>query len=203
VRHVLPSPFFVLATQNPLEQEGTYPLPEAQLDRFMFQILIKYPTADEELEVMRRKSARASVEVAEVLHAVDIERVHRVVQAVPVAEHVMKYALRLVRATRVGEPDDEGSARPEAAARYLSWGAGPRASEFLVLGAKAKALLEGATHATPEHVRAVVHPVLRHRVLTNFNAEADQITPDDVIDALVEHVAVDGAPADRLDRVLK
>ncbi len=203
VRHVLPKPFFVLATQNPLEQEGTYPLPEAQLDRFMFQVLIRYPSAEEELEVVRRKSANGAVEVAEVLHAIDIDRVHQVVQAVPVAEHVLRYALRLVRATRVGEPDDEGTTRPAIATQYLSWGAGPRASEYLVLGAKAKALLSRATHVTPEHVRAVAHPVLRHRILTNFNAEADQITPDAVIDGLLQHVPVEDQAGGRVERVLR
>ncbi|MEM7755095.1 MAG: AAA family ATPase [Planctomycetota bacterium] len=204
VRHTLPDPFFVLATQNPLEQEGTYPLPEAQLDRFMFQVLIKYPTAEDELEVVRRSAVKERVEVAEVLHAVDIERVHRVVRAVPVPDHVMRYALRLVRATRIGEPQDDGVTRPEIATRYLSWGAGPRASEYLVLGAQAKALLAGSTHVTPEHVRAVAHPVLRHRILTNFNAEADQVTTDDVIDGLLEHLPTEDAAggAERLARAL-
>jgi len=205
VRHALPSPFFVLATQNPLEQEGTYPLPEAQLDRFMFQVLIKYPTADDELEVVRRSAVKDKAEVAEVLHAIDIERVHRVVRAVPVPEHVMKYALRLVRATRVGEPEDAGVTRPEIATRYLSWGAGPRASEYLVLAGQARALLDGSSHVTPDHIRAAAHPVLRHRVLTNFNAEADQVTPDTVIDGLLEHVpvAVGEAGSARLERALQ
>ncbi|MEM1183900.1 MAG: AAA family ATPase [Planctomycetota bacterium] len=203
VRHALPDPFFVLATQNPLEQEGTYPLPEAQLDRFMFQVLIKYPTADDELEVVRRSATKERANVEEVLHAIDIDRVHRVVRAMPVADHVLKYALRLVRATRVGEPEDEGVSRPEIATRYLSWGAGPRASEYLVLGAQARALLDGATHVTPEHVAAVAHPVLRHRVLTNFNAEADQVTPDTVIDGLLEHVPhAETAGGERLSRAL-
>jgi MoxR-like ATPase len=158
VRHVLPDPFFVLATQNPLEQEGTYPLPEAQLDRFMFQVLIKYPTADEELEVVRRSRARGRSRSPRCCTRWISNVCTGWCKRCRWPSTCMRYALRLVRATRVGEPDDEGSTRPEAAARYLSWGAGPRASEYLVLGAKAKALLEGSTHVTPEHVRAVAHP---------------------------------------------
>jgi MoxR-like ATPase len=191
VRHVLPSPFFVLATQNPLEQEGTYPLPEAQLDRFMFQILIRYPTAEEELEVMRRSAHKGEVEIARVIHAEDIDRVAAAVRHMPVAEHVMRYALRLVRATRAAE----GEEVPPMVREYVSWGAGPRASEYLVQGAKARALLGGATHVTPEHVREVARPVLRHRLLLNFNAEADQITVDRVVENLLETVPVEGASA--------
>ncbi|HHN78580.1 MAG TPA: AAA family ATPase, partial [Phycisphaerales bacterium] len=173
VRHELPKPFFVLATQNPLEQEGTYPLPEAQLDRFMFQILIRYPTADEELEVIRRSAHKGEVEVGEVIHADDIDRIADVIRHMPVAEHVMRYALRIVRATRVGETTEE---IPKIVRDYVSWGAGPRASENLVLAAKAGALLSGSMHVTPEHIRRAAPPVLRHRVLLNFNAEADQVS---------------------------
>ncbi|USO00039.1 MAG: MoxR family ATPase [Phycisphaeraceae bacterium] len=190
VRHELPKPFFVLATQNPLEQEGTYPLPEAQLDRFMFQILIKYPTADEELEVIRRSAHKGEVEIGHVIHAEDIDRVATVVRHMPVAEHVMRYALRLVRATRVGEGDV-----PQIVRDYVSWGAGPRASENLVLAAKARALLSGSTHVTPGHVREVAAPVLRHRVLLNFNAEADQVTTERVVAGLLEAVPVEGSDA--------
>ena len=191
VRHVLPSPFFVLATQNPLEQEGTYPLPEAQLDRFMFQILIRYPTADEELEVIRRSAHKGEVEIRQVIHAEDIDRVATAVRHMPVAEHVMRYALRLVRSTRVSEEED----LPPMIREYVSWGAGPRASEYLVLGAKARALLSGETHVTPEHVREVARPVLRHRILLNFNAQADQITPERVVENLLESVPVEAAGA--------
>ncbi len=202
VRHPLPAPFFVLATQNPLEQEGTYPLPEAQLDRFMLQILIKYPTAEEELEVMRRSAHKGEADVSPVLDARDIAEIRTIIKHAPVAEHVMKYALRLVRATRV---DEAGSGAPEIVRDYVAWGAGPRASEALVLAAKASAILSGDTVVTADHVRRMVPPVLRHRVLTNFNAEADQVTPDKILEGLVAAVPVEDAPADetrQIDRVM-
>ena len=205
-RHALPDPFFVLATQNPLEQEGTYPLPEAQLDRFMFQILIRYPTETEELEVIRRSASRERAAVAEVLHAEDIRAVGEAVRMIPIADHVMAYALRLVRATRVGEAEDVGVERPEIVKRYVSWGAGPRASEYLVLAAKAHALITGGSHVTPENVKAVAHPILRHRILTNFNAEADQISADAVIDGLLAGVSVDasaGSERAMLDQAMR
>ena len=192
VRHELPNPFFVLATQNPLEQEGTYPLPEAQLDRFMFQTLIKYPTEAEELEVMRRSAKKADVEINRVVSPEDITRVTDAIRRVPISESVMRYALRLVRTTRVGE--DGGAEVPQIVRDYVSWGAGPRASEYMILGAKARALFGGQTHATPEHIREVAVPVLRHRVLLNFNAEADQITTEDVIRGLIEGVPVEESP---------
>jgi MoxR-like ATPase len=206
VQHHLPRPFFVLATQNPIEQEGTYPLPEAQLDRFMFQIHITYPSADEEVEIVRRSSAKASTQPETVLNNADIDRVQALVRQMPVADHVIRYALRLVRATRVREPMDGMGVRPKVIEDYVAWGAGPRASEFLVLAAKAKAILSGSAAVTPEHVQAVVHPVLRHRILTNFNAEADQVTSDDVIDRLVEQIPVSGSDPDeqkQMDAVLK
>ncbi len=195
VQHDLPKPFFVLATQNPIEQEGTYPLPEAQLDRFMFQIQIRYPSGDEELEIVRRNAARADVKIAPVLDNAGIARIQMLVRQTPVADHVIRYALRLVRATRISEPMDGGAERPKLVKDYVGWGAGPRASEYLVLGAKAWAMLHGSTHATPEHVRAVAKPVLRHRILTNFNAEADQINTDRIIDGLLDEVPVEGATA--------
>ena len=191
VRHELPSPFFVLATQNPLEQEGTYPLPEAQLDRFMFQILIKYPTEAEELEVMRRSAAKADVEINRVAGPEDIARVTAAIRKVPISDEVMRYALRLVRMTRVAEADAAGA--PKIVRDYISWGAGPRASENLILGAKARALFGGETHATPDHIREVAVPVLRHRVLLNFNAEADQVTTEDVIRGLLDGVPVESS----------
>jgi MoxR-like ATPase len=206
VRHELPSPFFVLATQNPIEQEGTYPLPEAQLDRFMFQIQIGYPQADEELEIVRRAAVKHEITTHPVLSAPDIKRVQDLVRAVPIADHVIRYALRLVRATRVKEPMDGNAKRPKLAEQYLSWGAGPRASEYLVLGAKAKAILAGSSHVTPDHIRAIAKPVLRHRILTNFNAEADQVTTDTIIDNLLADIPVEGASADerrQMDKVLK
>jgi MoxR-like ATPase len=178
VRHELPTPFFVLATQNPLEQEGTYPLPEAQLDRFMFQILIRYPSEAEELEVMRRSAHKAEVTIERVVSPEDIARVTDAIRKVPISDEVMRYALRLVRTTRVAEmtAEHDPASVPRVVRDYVSWGAGPRASEYLILGAKARALFAGATHATHDHVREVAVPVLRHRVLLNFNAEADQVT---------------------------
>jgi len=192
VRHPLPAPFFVLATQNPLEQEGTYPLPEAQLDRFMLQVLIRYPSADEELEVVRRSAHKGEESIDPVLDADQIARIRTVIKHAPAPDHVLRYALRLVRATRVGEGGD----LPEIVRDYVAWGAGPRASEALVMAAKARAILTGDPVVTPEHVRAVVRPVLRHRVLTNFNAEADQVTPDKILDGLLAAVPVDGTSDD-------
>lgn len=205
-RHLLPSPFFVLATQNPIEQEGTYPLPEAQLDRFMFQIQIGYPTMSEEMEIVRRQATRASASVQPVLDLATIMRIQDVVRNMPVADHVMAYALRLVRATRIKEPMDAGLSRPDKVKDYLAWGAGPRASEFLLLAAKAAALIEGTSHVTPEHIKQIAKPVLRHRLILNFNAEADQVTTDHVVDDLLAHIPVEGiAGADkkRLDEVLR
>jgi MoxR-like ATPase len=192
LKHDLPRPFFVLATQNPIEQEGTYPLPEAQLDRFMFQIRIAYPSLDEETEIIRRASSKSAVQLDAVLSADDMERVAHMVERHPVTDHVVAYALRLVRATRINEPMDNQGERPRLVSEYLSWGAGPRASEYLVLAARARALLSGDAMATVEHVKAVARPVLRHRILTNFNAEADRITTDAIVDDLIENTPVDG-----------
>jgi MoxR-like ATPase len=190
VRHPLPAPFFVLATQNPLEQEGTYPLPEAQLDRFMFQILIRYPSEAEELEVVRRSAHKDEVTISAVVDAAKIDEVRRIVRHCPVPEHVLRYALRLVRSTRGGE------GVPAVVRDYLAWGAGPRASEALVHAAKAHALLRGSGVVTDADVRAVAHPVLRHRILTNFNAEADQVSADAIVDALLAEIPVSGEDAD-------
>jgi len=187
--HPLPSPFFVLATQNPIEQEGTYPLPEAQLDRFMFNIRVRYPSEADELEIVRQTTSTRTVRPEPVLTGEDCLRIQSLVREIPVADHVIRYALRLVRATRVHEPGE----RPKAVRDYVSWGAGPRASQFLILAAKAKAILSGATHVMPEHVRAVAVPVLRHRIILNFNAEADGMTTYRVVNELLERIPVEGA----------
>jgi MoxR-like ATPase len=192
MQHKLPSPFFVLATQNPIEQEGTYPLPEAQLDRFMFNVKIGYPTEDEEVEIIRRTTGGGENKPTAVLAAADVERVQELVREAPVADHVIRYALRLVRATRIKEP----TPKPKMVTDYLAWGAGPRASQYLILAAKARAVLSGSFHVTPEHVRSVAHPVLRHRIITNFNAEADNVTTDNVVDALLREIPVEGMSAD-------
>jgi len=202
VRHELPRPFFVLATQNPIEQEGTYPLPEAQLDRFMFNIRVHYPTAEQELEIVKQTTAGPSQEPDAVLNAEDCLKIQEVIRTVPVADHVIQYALRLVRATRIR---DEATEAPKMVKDYLSWGAGPRASQFLILAAKAKAILSGATHVMPSHIQAIALPVLRHRIITNFNAEADGIHTDDIINTLLETTPVDApdaSEAKKLDSVV-
>jgi len=192
-RHQLDQPFFVLATQNPIEQEGTYPLPEAQLDRFMLNTFVDYPEEDEEFDIVRRTTADVVATVTPTLSGEQILGLQKIVRRVPVADHVVRYALGLVRRTR----PDKGDA-PQFIRDYVSWGAGPRASQYLVLGAKARAVLAGRHHAETEDVRAVAYPVLRHRVMTNFNAEAEGIKPDEVIRRLIETVdgetdASDGA----------
>ncbi|MCB9892056.1 MAG: MoxR family ATPase [Planctomycetes bacterium] len=182
-RYPLEQPFFVLATQNPIEQEGTYPLPEAQLDRFMFMIKVDYPTFDEEREILRRTTEDTSVDLTPCIDAKDIADLQAIVRKVPVADQVLDYIMRLTRATRL-----TGNEAPGFIKELLSWGAGPRASQYLVLAAKAKAVLSGRFHVAADDVKAVVHPVLRHRIITNFSAEAEGITPDHVIDRLVETI---------------
>ncbi len=206
VNHQLPDPFFVLATQNPIEQEGTYPLPEAQLDRFMMQIMIGYPTEAEETEIVKRTTGAAGAPPTRVLSAEDVRAMQALVREVPVADHVVRYVLRLVRATRVAQDPAAAAEAPKAVADYVSWGAGPRASQFLVLAAKARALLAGAATVTPEDVRAVAKPVLRHRIQLNFNAQADGVTADRVVDELLHAITVEnaGAPgAKELERLVK
>ncbi len=200
VQHKLPHPFFVLATQNPIEQEGTYPLPEAQLDRFMFNIKIGYPTEAEEVEIIKRTTGGVESRPTPVLSAADVTRVQDLVREAPVPDHVIRYALRLVRVTRVGDrgttdapaPQEAPVPTPKIVKDYLAWGAGPRAGQYLILAAKARAVLEGSFNVTPDHVRLVAKPVLRHRLITNFNAEADGITSDDIIDALLTETPVEG-----------
>jgi len=177
----LEKPFFVLATQNPIELEGTYPLPEAQLDRFMFNIKVDYPSDDEELAIIDATTSRELAEPAPVLTGADILAIQSLVKSVPVAEQVLRYAVRLIRASRDGKLPQIG--------QYLSWGAGPRAGQYLILGAKARAIMAGRTTPDIEDVRAVAYPVLRHRLVTNFHAEADGVTTDDLVARLLETVA--------------
>jgi MoxR-like ATPase len=179
-RHVLPDPFFVLATQNPIEQEGTYPLPEAQQDRFMFKIFVDYPSFDEEFEVARRTTGTQTGQVQAVLGGDEILRLQRLVRQVPVSDHVVRYALSLVRQTRIG---NDGV--PDFVQDLVSWGAGPRAVQFLILGGKARALLQGRFHVQVNDIQALARPVLRHRMVVNFAAESDGVTSDDVIDRII------------------
>ena len=176
-------PFFVLATQNPIEQEGTYPLPEAQLDRFMFMVMVNYPSRDEERQIVKSTTADISGEPEPVLSGEDVLALQRVVRKIPVSQHVVDYAVNLVRASR---PDDETA--PDFVKNYLTWGAGPRAAQYLILGAKSRALLNGRFNVSAEDVRAVAHPVMRHRMFTNFNADAEQITSDRLIDMLIKAI---------------
>ena len=181
--HKLAEPFFVLATQNPIEQEGTYPLPEAQLDRFMFMVTVGYPTAEEELQIMKATTGGVHAELKETLKAEDIIALQDIVRRVPVGDHVFRYAAALVRATRPNEAE-----APPFVRECLSWGAGPRASQYLILGAKARAALYGRNYATTEDVAAVALPVLRHRVVTNFNAEAEGMTSDKIVQKLLQTI---------------
>jgi MoxR-like ATPase len=180
IRHRLADPFFVLATQNPIEQEGTYPLPEAQQDRFMFKVFVHYPSFQEELEVARRTTSPMSDSIAPVLTAEEIVDLQRIVREVPVSEHVLRYALSLVRQTRVGEPGV-----PDFVQDQVRWGAGPRAVQFLILGGKARALLRGRTHVTCDDIQALAKPVLRHRLVLSFTAESEGMLVDDLIDRLM------------------
>lgn len=179
----LAEPFFVMATQNPIEQEGTYPLPEAQLDRFMFNVTVDYPTAAEESRIIKQVTGTYDAKVVPVLTGEDIARLQKVVRRVPVADHVIDFARDLARMSRPGDPNT-----PSFVKEMIAWGAGPRAGIYLVLAAKARAILHGRFHATTEDVKAVALPVLRHRVFTTFNAEAAGITSDDVIRKLLEIV---------------
>jgi MoxR-like ATPase len=177
----LPRPFFVLATQNPIEQEGTYPLPEAQLDRFMLNLWLDYPPFEDEVDVVKRTTGGARAETETVISAEDLGAYQALVRNAPVADHVVEHAVRLVARTRPGRPE-----APDFVTQFLSYGAGPRASQFLVLGAKALALLDGRVTPLAEDVDRIAAPVLRHRVVTNFNAEAEGVSPIDVIGRLVE-----------------
>ncbi len=180
VRHKLADPFFVLATQNPIEQEGTYPLPEAQQDRFMFKVFVKYPSFQEEFEIARRTTALATDTVEPVLSAEDILDLQRMVRGVPISDHLIRYSLSLVRQTRVRE-----AGAPDFVESQLSWGAGPRAVQYLIVGAKARALLHGRTHVICDDLQVLAKPVLRHRLVLSFTAESEGVTADDVIDRIL------------------
>ncbi len=182
-RYTLAPPFFVLATQNPIEMEGTYPLPEAQLDRFLFNVVLDYLPEDEEVEVVRRTTAAPGEEVEALFSGDDVLAFHEVVRKVPVAEEVVRYAVRLAAATRPNQP---GS--PEFVDQWVGWGAGTRAAQALILGGKARALLHGRSHVNAEDVRALAAPVLRHRVLVGYRAEAEGVGVEDVITRLLEAV---------------
>ncbi len=181
----LPEPFFVLATQNPIEQEGTYPLPEAQQDRFMFNIRVDYPSRAEEIQIMKATTGTHKPELTQMLDAKQIMQFQQVVRQVIVADHVFAYVADLVRATRPKEKD-----APKWVPELVSWGAGPRACQFLILGGKARAILNGRVHVTTDDIKSVAYPVLRHRIMTTFHADADGITPDDIIKKLIESTPV-------------
>jgi MoxR-like ATPase len=197
-RHRLPDPFFVLATQNPIEQEGTYPLPEAQLDRFMLNILVNYPDEEEEFDIVRLTTSILKPGVTKVLSGTDILELQEIVRKVPVADHVTRYAVRLSRMTRRGNPEV-----PDFIRDYVSWGAGPRATQYLVLAAKARAVLHGRYYVSTEDIRAVAGPVLRHRIITNFNAEAEGVKPDDIVSRLIKVIPVDESEAEQSGKLPK
>ncbi len=179
----LEKPFFVLATQNPIEQEGTYPLPEAQLDRFMFNIKIEYPPTDEEVSMVKATTGGEAVELNSVLNHQRIIELQEVVRRVPVSDRVIKYAVAIAEATR---PNREKSL--DFINEYITWGAGPRASQYLILGSKARAVLQGRFYVACEDVRALAYAVLRHRIMLNFNAEAEGITPDIIIEKILKAI---------------
>jgi len=182
----LERPFLVLGTQNPIEQEGTYPLPEAQLDRFLFKIQVGYPTFEQELQIAETTTSKGLPQLSAIIQGDEILRLQQIVRKVLIARSVSAYAVRLVRATRPNEPDV-----PTFVKKYLTWGAGPRACQALLLGAKAHALLDGRVNVSNEDVRYVCYPVLRHRIVTSFSAESDGLSPDDLIGKLIESVRED------------
>jgi MoxR-like ATPase len=182
VRYPLEEPFFVLATQNPIEMEGTYPLPEAQLDRFMFNVIVDYLPEDDEVAVVQQTTSRKTEAIEPLFDGDDVLRIHEVVRKVPIAEDLVRHAVRIAASSRPG-PN-----APDFINQWVSWGAGLRAGQSLVLGAKARALLRGCFHVEPEDIRALVHPTLRHRILLGYRAEADGVSVDSVIDRLLEHV---------------
>jgi len=181
--YALPAPFFVLATQNPIELEGTYPLPEAQLDRFMFSVFVDYPSPAEEMEIVKSTTSAYVPGLARVLSAAEIAELQGLVRRVPVADEVIAYAVRLAGATR-----PTGETSPKFIRDWVSWGAGPRASQYMILGAKTRAMLEGRYTPSVDDVKAVARPVLRHRIVTNFAAEAENVKPDTIVRRLVEEL---------------
>jgi MoxR-like ATPase len=213
-KHKLPDPFFVLATQNPIEQEGTYPLPEAQQDRFMFNILVDYPEEEEEFKIVEMTTSTHTPKIERMISATDILEMHDIVRKVPVAPYVIRYAMKFTRLTRKGSrvkgparnqtptPSTGGGREgrgglakaddvPDFVRDYVTWGAGPRASQYLILAAKARAVLHGRYYVSCEDVRAVAPAVLRHRIITNFNAEAEGVKPDDIVRKLIDVVPRD------------
>jgi MoxR-like ATPase len=188
----LEPPFFVLATQNPVEQEGTYPLPEAQLDRFMFMVKVGYPQRDEERAIVKNTTSEATHDLKPILTASDILAVQRIVRKVPVSDHIVDYAVNLTRATR---PHEDGT--PDFINNWLTWGAGPRAAQYLILGAKARAVSRGRLNVSVEDVKAMAKPVLRHRLITNFNADAEGIDADAIIEKLLTTLKEPSADAYR------
>ncbi|MHC4564098.1 MAG: AAA family ATPase, partial [Planctomycetota bacterium] len=185
------NPFFVLATQNPIEQEGTYPLPEAQQDRFMFKIFVEYPSWDEELDVVRLTTAPQDVSLSHVLSGEEIVRLQDIIRRVPAADHVIQYAMRLVRATRVMDGSAAAENVPDVVRQYVSWGAGPRACQYLILAGKVRAVLEGRFCVATEDIQAVAKPVMRHRIVTNFNADAEGVSTDRIIEGLLDTIPAD------------
>lgn len=185
VDYKIDPPFFVLATQNPIEQEGTYPLPEAQLDRFMFQINIDYPSTDEEVDIVKNTTSAYHAEPQKVLRGEEILHIQDLVRRAPASDDVIRYAVKIVKATR---PRQEGQNSIEAVDRYISWGAGPRASQYLILAGKVRAILEGRYSVSHDDVRAVADPTLRHRVMTNYRAEADRLSIHDIIKEILDYV---------------
>ncbi|MHC4985314.1 MAG: AAA family ATPase [Planctomycetota bacterium] len=195
-RMPMEDPFFVLATQNPIEQEGTYPLPEAQQDRFMFKIFVEYPSWDEEFDVVQLTTATQDVQLSKVLDGSEILRLQEIIRRVPAADHIIQYAMRLVRATRVIEGGRVVEDIPDVVKQYVSWGAGPRACQFLILAGKVRAVLEGRFHVATEDIQAVAKPVLRHRIVTNFNADAEGFSTDRIVDELLKTITANESAID-------
>ncbi|MHC4982773.1 MAG: AAA family ATPase [Planctomycetota bacterium] len=188
-RMPMKDPFFVLATQNPIEQEGTYPLPEAQQDRFMFKIFVDYPNWDEEYDIVRLTTAVEEVKLSHVLDGPAIIQLQGIIRRVPAADSVIHYAMKLARSTRVTEADV-----PDVVRDYISWGAGPRACQFMILAGKVRAVLHGRFHVSTDDIQAVAKPVLRHRLVTNFNADAEGFTTDKIVDRLLEIIPAKASP---------